>query len=103
MAWKREAKQTCHVFSSRWSRFGPTRPVLFVSLPASELHRLLRPFLLRRVKAEVASELPRKTEVVLYHGLSALQKRYYKAVLMKDLGNQQPPVRLSEDATHAGR
>ncbi|XP_039697296.1 chromodomain-helicase-DNA-binding protein 1-like isoform X1 [Pteropus medius] len=52
---------------------------------ASELHRLLRPFLLRRVKAEVASELPRKTEVVLYHGLSALQKRYYKAVLMKDL------------------
>lgn len=52
---------------------------------ASELHRLLRPFLLRRVKAEVASELPGKTEVVLYHGLSALQKRCYKAILMKDL------------------
>ncbi|KAM7054458.1 chromodomain-helicase-DNA-binding protein 1-like isoform 3-T3 [Molossus nigricans] len=52
---------------------------------ASELHRLLQPFLLRRVKSEVAAELPRKTEVVIYHGMSALQKKYYKAILMKDL------------------
>ncbi|XP_027944187.1 chromodomain-helicase-DNA-binding protein 1-like isoform X3 [Eumetopias jubatus] len=52
---------------------------------ASELHRLLQPFLLRRVKAEVATELPKKTEVVIYHGMSALQKKYYKAILMKDL------------------
>ncbi|XP_074245933.1 chromodomain-helicase-DNA-binding protein 1-like isoform X3 [Saimiri boliviensis] len=51
----------------------------------NELHRLLQPFLLRRVKAEVATELPKKTEVVIYHGLSALQKKYYKAILMKDL------------------
>uniref|UniRef100_A0A667G935 Chromodomain-helicase-DNA-binding protein 1-like n=1 Tax=Lynx canadensis TaxID=61383 RepID=A0A667G935_LYNCA len=52
---------------------------------ANELHKLLQPFLLRRVKAEVATELPKKTEVVIYHGLSALQKKYYKAILMKDL------------------
>ncbi|XP_029802981.1 chromodomain-helicase-DNA-binding protein 1-like isoform X2 [Suricata suricatta] len=52
---------------------------------ASELHKLLQPFLLRRVKAEVATDLPKKTEVVIYHGLSALQKKYYKAILMKDL------------------
>ena len=52
---------------------------------ASELHRLLQPFLLRRVKAQVATELPKKTEVVVYHGMSALQKKYYKAILMKDL------------------
>nr|XP_048303213.1 chromodomain-helicase-DNA-binding protein 1-like [Myodes glareolus] len=52
---------------------------------ASELHRLLQPFLLRRVKAQVATELPKKTEVVIYHGMSALQKKYYKAILMKDL------------------
>ncbi|XP_055979038.1 chromodomain-helicase-DNA-binding protein 1-like isoform X2 [Sorex fumeus] len=51
----------------------------------NELHRLLQPFLLRRVKAEVATELPEKTEVVIYHGMSALQKKYYKAILMKDL------------------
>lgn len=83
-------------------RRGPSRPGRFVLHAASELHRLLRPFLLRRVKAEVASELPGKTEVVLYHGLSALQKRCYKAILMKDLGNQRPPVRLSEDAMPCG-
>nr|XP_036877332.1 chromodomain-helicase-DNA-binding protein 1-like isoform X2 [Manis javanica] len=52
---------------------------------ASELHKLLQPFLLRRVKAEVATELPKKTEVVIYHGMSALQKKYYRAVLMKNL------------------
>ncbi|ELV11677.1 Chromodomain-helicase-DNA-binding protein 1-like protein [Tupaia chinensis] len=52
---------------------------------ASELHKLLQPFLLRRVKAEVATELPKKTEVVIYHGMSELQKKYYKAILMKDL------------------
>ncbi|KAI1899825.1 hypothetical protein AGOR_G00065750 [Albula goreensis] len=52
---------------------------------ANELHGVLRPFLLRRVKAEVAVELPKKTEMVVYHGMSALQKKYYKAILMKDL------------------
>ncbi|XP_028709908.2 LOW QUALITY PROTEIN: chromodomain-helicase-DNA-binding protein 1-like [Peromyscus leucopus] len=55
------------------------------SKSASELHRLLQPFLLRRVKAQVATELPKKTEVMIYHGMSALQKKYYKAILMKDL------------------
>ncbi|KAM6474909.1 chromodomain-helicase-DNA-binding protein 1-like isoform 2-T2 [Liasis olivaceus] len=50
-----------------------------------ELHSLLQPLLLRRVKAEVAEEIPKKVEVVLYHGMSALQKKLYKALLMKDL------------------
>ncbi|XP_045543160.1 chromodomain-helicase-DNA-binding protein 1-like [Salmo salar] len=57
-----------------------TQPTL-----ASDLQRVLQPFLLRRVKAEVAADLPVKTEILMYHGLSALQKRYYKAILMKDL------------------
>ncbi|XP_066520471.1 chromodomain-helicase-DNA-binding protein 1-like [Hoplias malabaricus] len=52
---------------------------------AEELHEVLQPFLLRRVKSEVAADLPKKTELVVYHGMSALQKKYYKAVLMKDL------------------
>ncbi|XP_011806650.1 PREDICTED: chromodomain-helicase-DNA-binding protein 1-like isoform X6 [Colobus angolensis palliatus] len=59
--------------------------LLLWGLTASELHKLLQPFLLRRVKADVATELPKKTEVVIYHGMSALQKKYYKAILMKDL------------------
>ena len=68
--------------------------VFFFPCTASELYKLLQPFLLRRVKAEVATELPRKTEVVIYHSMSALQKKYYKAILMKDLGNQRVFVHL---------
>ncbi|CAH1226693.1 CHD1L [Branchiostoma lanceolatum] len=50
-----------------------------------ELHTMLQPFLLRRVKSEVIKDLPKKSEVILYHGLTSLQKKYYKAILMKDI------------------
>uniref|UniRef100_A0A8D2CVK8 Helicase ATP-binding domain-containing protein n=1 Tax=Sciurus vulgaris TaxID=55149 RepID=A0A8D2CVK8_SCIVU len=60
----------------------------------SELHNLYQPFLLRRVKAEVATEIPKKTKVVIQHVMSALQKKYYKAILMKDQGNQKAKVKL---------
>uniref|UniRef100_A0A6Q2X1B6 Chromodomain helicase DNA binding protein 1-like n=1 Tax=Esox lucius TaxID=8010 RepID=A0A6Q2X1B6_ESOLU len=66
-------------FTSRYSHV-QTQPAL-----ASELQSVLQPFLLRRVKSEVAADLPKKTELLMYHGLSALQKRYYKAILMKDV------------------
>uniref|UniRef100_A0A3B4VBY7 Chromodomain helicase DNA binding protein 1-like n=1 Tax=Seriola dumerili TaxID=41447 RepID=A0A3B4VBY7_SERDU len=59
---------------------------------AAELQSVLEPFLLRRVKSEVAVDLPKKTELVVYHGMSTLQKTYYKAILTKDLeafGNEQ--------------
>ncbi|XP_054645360.1 chromodomain-helicase-DNA-binding protein 1-like isoform X2 [Dunckerocampus dactyliophorus] len=59
---------------------------------AAELQSLLEPFLLRRLKSEVAVDLPKKSELVVYHGMSALQKKYYKALLMKDVeafGNEQ--------------
>ncbi|XP_077440207.1 chromodomain-helicase-DNA-binding protein 1-like isoform X2 [Vanacampus margaritifer] len=65
---------------------------------AAELQSVLEPFLLRRVKSEVAMDLPKKTEVVVYHGMSALQKKYYKALLMKDAeafaGHQSNKTRL---------
>ncbi|KAL5006528.1 hypothetical protein ScPMuIL_015334 [Solemya velum] len=51
----------------------------------SELHKLLQPYLLRRTKTEVLKDLPEKSEIVLYHGLSALQKKLYRAILTKDL------------------
>ena len=52
---------------------------------ASALHSVVEPYLLRRVKSEVVKDLPVKTEVILYTGLSGLQKKYYKAILTKDL------------------
>ena len=58
----------------------------------SKLHDILRPFLLRRVKADVLSELPPKKEVVVYSGMSRLQQGYAslieKGVLRDELINQ---------------
>lgn len=66
---------------------------LLIVCAAKELHQVLQPFLLRRVKAEVEIELPKKLELVIYHGMSALQKKYYRAILMKDLGKTHTHVR----------
>jgi len=51
-----------------------------------KLHIILKPFLLRRLKAEVEKTLPAKKELKLYVGLSKMQREWYKAVLLKDLG-----------------
>lgn len=40
-----------------------------------QLHRVLKPFMLRRLKADVAKSLPPKTETLLYVGLSKMQVR----------------------------
>uniref|UniRef100_A0A915N0D5 Uncharacterized protein n=1 Tax=Meloidogyne javanica TaxID=6303 RepID=A0A915N0D5_MELJA len=42
------------------------------------LHKVLRPFLLRRLKKEVESQLPEKTEYVIKCDMSALQRVVYK-------------------------
>lgn len=52
----------------------------------ADLQALIEPFLLRRIKTDVLKDLPRKSEVVLYHGITALQKKYYKAILQNDIG-----------------
>ncbi|XP_047319359.1 ISWI chromatin-remodeling complex ATPase CHR11-like [Impatiens glandulifera] len=50
-----------------------------------QLHKVLRPFLLRRLKADVEKGLPPKKETILKVGMSQIQKQYYKALLQKDL------------------
>ena len=45
------------------------------------LHTILRPFLLRRLKADVETNLPPKKEYVLYAPLSVKQREVYDAVL----------------------
>ncbi|KAL8515571.1 hypothetical protein ACS0TY_014310 [Phlomoides rotata] len=50
-----------------------------------QLHKVLRPFLLRRLKSDVEKGLPPKKETILKVGMSQLQKQYYKALLQKDL------------------
>lgn len=50
-----------------------------------QLHRVLRPFLLRRVKADVEKSLLPKREVNLYIGMSDMQVKWYKKILEKDI------------------
>jgi SWI/SNF-related matrix-associated actin-dependent regulator of chromatin subfamily A member 5 len=49
-----------------------------------KLHTVLRPFMLRRVKKDVACALPPKKETKLYIGLTQMQRDWYKKVLTKD-------------------
>lgn len=50
-----------------------------------QLHTVLNPFLLRRIKSEVETSLLPKKELNLYVGMSTMQKKWYKQILEKDL------------------
>ncbi|KAA8906991.1 hypothetical protein DIURU_000675 [Diutina rugosa] len=50
-----------------------------------QLHKVLQPFLLRRIKADVEKSLLPKQEMNIYFGLSKMQQQWYKKILEKDL------------------
>lgn len=50
-----------------------------------QLHRVLQPFLLRRVKSDVEKSLLPKKEVNLYVGMSEMQVKWYRKILEKDI------------------
>ncbi|PGH15336.1 hypothetical protein AJ79_02502 [Helicocarpus griseus UAMH5409] len=50
-----------------------------------QLHRVLRPFLLRRVKSDVEKSLLPKKEMNLYVGMSDMQVKWYQKILEKDI------------------
>lgn len=50
-----------------------------------QLHKVLEPFLLRRVKADVEKSLLPKKEINIYVGLSEMQLLWYKKILEKDI------------------
>ncbi|XP_054814872.1 chromatin-remodeling ATPase INO80 isoform X2 [Prosopis cineraria] len=49
----------------------------------NRLHSILKPFMLRRVKKDVISELTRKTEVTVHCKLSSRQQAFYQAIKNK--------------------
>jgi SWI/SNF-related matrix-associated actin-dependent regulator of chromatin subfamily A member 5 len=51
----------------------------------SQLHKILRPFMLRRLKKEVEKSLPLKHETILFTGMSAMQKKLYRDILIRDI------------------
>lgn len=50
-----------------------------------QLHKVLRPFLLRRVKADVEKSLLPKKEINVYVGMTEMQRKWYKMILEKDI------------------
>ena len=50
-----------------------------------QLHKVLRPFLLRRVKADVEKSLLPKKEVNMYVGMTDMQRKWYRMILEKDI------------------
>ncbi|CAG8748945.1 9905_t:CDS:2, partial [Cetraspora pellucida] len=51
----------------------------------SNLHKILKPFLLRRIKSDVEYDLPKKKEYLLYAPLTLQQKELYDAILSRNI------------------
>ncbi|RKP14963.1 SNF2 family N-terminal domain-containing protein, partial [Piptocephalis cylindrospora] len=64
----------------------------------SKLHQILRPFLLRRIKSDVETSLPKKREYVLYAPVTPEQRELYDAIVRRDIRgwlakkNAPPPI-----------
>ena len=51
----------------------------------ARLHGVLKPFLLRRLKADVEKSLLPKKETNIYVSMSKMQREWYTKILMKDI------------------
>ncbi|EUD65507.1 adenosinetriphosphatase [Plasmodium inui San Antonio 1] len=51
----------------------------------TQLHTILKPFMLRRLKVEVEQSLPPKREIYVFVGMSKLQKKLYSDILSKNI------------------
>jgi len=60
-----------------------------------KLHKVLRPFLLRRLKSEVEANLPPKKETKLFIGLTPMQKEVCLSLSLYLVGSLVPVVELS--------
>lgn len=64
------------------------------------LHSILRPFLLRREKKEVESQLPDKVEKVLRCDLSTMQRLIYNRLVRGELTLQNRVMQLRKVCNH---
>lgn len=64
----------------------PTHPLIHPPLFLfPQLHKILRPFMLRRLKVDAEKSLPPKSETILFTGMSAVQKNLYRQILLRDI------------------
>mmetsp|Transcript_14910 Transcript_14910/g.22432 ORF Transcript_14910/g.22432 Transcript_14910/m.22432 type:complete len:1326 (+) Transcript_14910:95-4072(+) len=61
-------------------------------LIVNRLHEVLRPFMLRRMKAQVLDQLPEKTETILRCEMSGWQKKLYKLIHQRTLSTVKDAV-----------
>ena len=64
-----------------------------------QLHKVLRPFLLRRVKSDVERSLLPKKEINVFVGLSDMQRKWYRMLLEKDIDAVNGAVSKKEGKT----
>ncbi|CAG8582768.1 21708_t:CDS:10, partial [Gigaspora rosea] len=64
-----------------------------------QLHKVLRPFLLRRIKSDVEKSLLPKKEVNIYVGMTSMQRKWYQRILEKDIAAVNGAVSKSESKT----
>ncbi|CAH8623198.1 unnamed protein product [Schistosoma haematobium] len=49
-----------------------------------DMAKILRPFLLRRIKQNVLTDLPPRADILIYHSLTSLQTQIYRALLTRN-------------------
>ncbi|AET38002.1 chromatin-remodeling ATPase ISW1 Ecym_2256 [Eremothecium cymbalariae DBVPG len=64
-----------------------------------QLHTILQPFLLRRIKNDVETSLLPKKELNLYVGMASMQRKWYKQILEKDIDAVNGANRSKESKT----
>ncbi len=62
-----------------------------------QLHAVLRPFLLRRLKADVEKSLLPKKRINLYVGMTEMQREWYQKILSKDVEAVNGAVRENRE------
>ncbi|XP_039295321.1 lymphocyte-specific helicase-like [Nilaparvata lugens] len=60
----------------------------------STLHQILFPFVLRRLKSDIAIDIPPKKEVVVYCPMTEVQRELYEYILKKNIRNKIPHFEL---------
>jgi len=64
------------------------------------LHKLLGQHLLRRLKADVLKDMPKKSEFIVCVDLTATQKKYYKHILQRNFEVMHYPSLIPPKHTH---
>jgi len=64
----------------------------FLCVQVSKLHKLLKPFLLRRIKSDVEDSLPAKQEILLYADMTKEQKKINQQLCDRSFIVSCPPA-----------